>query len=167
MGGLGSGKRARPTALKVLEGGKGKPNEPVPAPAEYIDPPTDLPPDALAEWNRVTPELYELGYVSEIDRAALTAYCMAYALYIGAQRAIAAEQKRDTKRRGKKKTGSGGLLVLTQYGNLIQNPAVGVLNKAGAAMVKYASEFGMTPAARSRINVKKARTKDPTDEFFG
>ena len=46
---------------------------------------------------------------------------------------------------------TSGLMIKTTNGNPIQNPLVGIANKAAAAMVRYAAEFGMTPSARSRV----------------
>ena len=40
-------------------------------------------------------------------------------------------------------------------GHMIQNPLVGVANKAMNDMVRFAAEFGMTPAARSRVSVSE------------
>jgi P27 family predicted phage terminase small subunit len=44
-----------------------------------------------------------------------------------------------------------GLTIKTR-GNPVPNPLVNVAEKAAAAMVKYAAEFGLTPAARSRVS---------------
>jgi P27 family predicted phage terminase small subunit len=44
-----------------------------------------------------------------------------------------------------------GLILKSKYGDAIQNPLVSIVRKAASDMVRYASEFGLTPAARSRI----------------
>ena len=46
---------------------------------------------------------------------------------------------------------TSGLMIKTTNGNAIQNPLVGTANKAMLDMLRIASEFGMTPAARARI----------------
>jgi len=46
---------------------------------------------------------------------------------------------------------NAALMIKTTSGNAIQNPLVGIANKAKADMVRYAVEFGMTPSARSRV----------------
>ena len=46
---------------------------------------------------------------------------------------------------------NAALMIKTTSGNAIQNPLVGIANKAKADMVRYAAEFGMTPSARSRV----------------
>jgi len=63
---------------------------------------------------------------------------------------------------------TGGLMIKTSNGNAIQNPLVGIANKAMADMVRYAAEFGMTPSARSRIRGEEAsgQTADPAAKYF-
>jgi P27 family predicted phage terminase small subunit len=88
-------------------------------------------------------ELYSLGLLTRIDRAALAAYCKAYERWVLAEQALAKMAERDLL--------TGGLMIKTTNGNAIQNPLVGTANRAMLDVVKFASEFGMTPAARSRI----------------
>jgi P27 family predicted phage terminase small subunit len=45
-----------------------------------------------------------------------------------------------------------GLMIMTGNGTLIQHPAVGIANQAMKEMIKIAGEFGMTPAARTRLS---------------
>ncbi len=60
-----------------------------------------------------------------------------------------------------------GLMTKTQGGNAIQNPLVGTANKAMSDMIRYATEFGMTPSARTRIRAVGENIQyDPTAEFF-
>jgi len=137
---------AKPTALKLIQGNPGKRpiNKREPKPANVIpDPPEVLTTDAAIEWMRITPELYALGLLTGLDRAALAAYCQAYGRWVQAERSIAEMAKRDHLTRG--------LMIKTTNGNAIQNPLVGTAHKAAADMVRYACEFGMSPAARSRI----------------
>ncbi len=90
---------------------------------------------AKSEWRRIAGDLYDAGLLKYADRAAMAAYCQAYGRWRAAEELV---QK-------------SGLLIKTTNGNVIQNPAVGIANKAFAAMVKVSKEFGMTPAARSRL----------------
>jgi phage terminase small subunit len=55
-------------------------------------------------------------------------------------------------------------LVVKKNGNAAPNPLVAIAEKAGGAMVRYAAEFGLTPAARSRISVADSST---TESKFG
>ena len=76
-----AGRKPLPTHLKMVRGTLQKcrmnPDEPTPAP-EIPDAPPHLSPEAREEWERLALELYELGILSTIDRAALAAYCQAY-----------------------------------------------------------------------------------------
>jgi P27 family predicted phage terminase small subunit len=57
-------------------------------------------------------------------------------------------------------------VITTDKGNKIQNPLVGIARRAQADMVRYASEFGMTPSARSRVHADKQAKEDPTKRWF-
>ena len=76
-----AGRKPLPTHLKMVRGTLQKcrmnPDEPTPDP-EIPDAPPHLSPEAREEWERLALELYELGILSTIDRAALAAYCQAY-----------------------------------------------------------------------------------------
>jgi phage terminase small subunit len=43
-------------------------------------------------------------------------------------------------------------LIKTSSGDAAQNPLIGIARRAAADMVRYAGEFGMSPAARARIS---------------
>lgn len=157
-----AGRKPRPTHLKVITGNPGK--RPLPkAEAKVVpalpSPPPHLSDEAKVEWGRVSEDLFKVGLLSGVDRAALAAYCQAYARWVQAERAIAEMAKRDQL--------TGGLMIKTTNGNAIQNPLVGTANKAAADMVRFAAEFGMTPSARSRINAEPpAGEQDPAAAFF-
>lgn len=164
MGTRSSGRKPRPTALRVIEGRKPlSTNEPQPKIC-LVPPPDDLDGFALEEWNRVAPELYQLGLLSNIDRETLVAYCEAVATARVAQSALRELARKE--RRRKRGAKFEGLIVFGPTGAPYPHPLVSIRNKAQADAVRYAAEFGMTPASRSRIDVKKARTDDPTAEFF-
>lgn len=62
---------------------------------------------------------------------------------------------------------TGGLVIRTKNGNLIQNPIVGIANKAWAETVRYAIELGMTPSARTRLKNRKSNDpSDPARKYF-
>ena len=142
------GPKPTPTHLKLVRGNPGKRSLPkkgaeIPVVIEVVQPPAFLSDDAKLEWGRMIDTLVTLKLVSALDRAALGAYCQAYGRWAQAERALAAMRERDPH--------SAGLLVKTTGDNIVQNPLVGVANKAMADMVRYAAEFGMTPSARVRL----------------
>ncbi len=156
------GRKPKPTHLKLVKGNPGKrpinEREPVPA-SKLPSPPAFLADGAKVEWGRVSEELYRIGILTGIDRAALAAYCQAYARWAAAEKAINAMAEVDLV--------AGGLLTSTSNGNKIQNPLVGIANKAAADMVRYAAEFGMTPSARSRIKAEgREEDGDEASKYF-
>ena len=133
------GRRPKPTRLKVLTGNPGKRplNRDEPRPEVIIpDCPAELGPVARREWDRLVGELVKLKLLTNLDRAALAAYCGAYALWAEATKAI---QKY-------------GAMVKSPSGYPIQSPYVSIANRQAEIMMRIASEFGFTPASRSRIS---------------
>jgi P27 family predicted phage terminase small subunit len=72
-----------------------------------------------------------------VDINPLAAYCQAFKRWRTAEELLAS---------------TGALMVRAKKnGEAVPNPLISMADKAAAAMVRYASEFGLTPAARSRI----------------
>lgn len=142
------GRRPLPTHLKLLRGNPGhRPlNESEPQPeisANVPEPPPFLTGYGRDEWWRVAPQLYRLGLLTALDVAVLAAYAQAYASWRLAEESLAEMAKRDPV--------TSGLLIKTSSGDAAQNPLVGIARRAASDMVRYASEFGLSPAARARI----------------
>jgi phage terminase small subunit len=75
------GRKPHPTLLKLVKGNPGhRPlTDSEPAPRKMLpEPPAELSGDARKEWDRVAPELYRMGLLTGLDRAALAAYCQVY-----------------------------------------------------------------------------------------
>lgn len=62
--------------------------------------------------------------------------------------------------------GADGLLTKTAQGNVIQNPLIGIANKAKRDMMAYAEQFGMIPSARSRVSAPPPPVGDPAQKYF-
>ena len=143
------GRKPKPTKLKLLQGTAQKcrmnPSEPKPV-SSVPEPPSHLTAAALEEWDRITPELERLGLLSEMDMAALAGYCQNFSRWQEAEKALKASS----------------LLIKTSNGNVIQNPLVGIANKAMHNMLKFLVEFGMTPSSRTRVS---ANEKQPETGF--
>lgn len=139
------GRRPKPTRLKVLTGNPGKRplncDEPQPE-AQIPDCPSELGPGAKREWERLVGELGKLKLLTNLDRAALAAYCGAYGLWAEATEAI---QKY-------------GTMVKSPSGYPIQSPYVSIANRQAEIMMRISSEFGFTPASRSRISTPSSPT---------
>ncbi|PIP18788.1 MAG: hypothetical protein COX41_06375 [Candidatus Omnitrophica bacterium CG23_combo_of_CG06-09_8_20_14_all_41_10] len=52
-------------------------------------------------------------------------------------------------------------------GNWIQQPLIGIANKAAADMMRYASEFGMTPVARAKLGITPSKEDDKFERLIG
>ena len=149
------GQRPTPTNLKVLRGNPGKrplnENEPKPPPS-MPRAPSHLSKDAKTEWKRMSKTLYELGLLTDIDRAALAAYCQAYGRWVEAEQNV---QK------------YGTVMISPDKGWPIQSPYLAIANKALEQMHKFLVEFGMSPSSRSRISVdKKQEHESVLDELW-
>lgn len=110
--------------------------------------PTYLAPDAKREWKRVAAELETLGLVCQIDRAALAAYCAAWAEVVTCERKIKELNAADDK-------GEAGLVSITPSGYQQMSVWVQIRNRAYDRMMKFAAEFGLSPSARSRVTASK------------
>ena len=132
------GRKPKPTRLKVITGNPGKRplnyNEPRPD-IEIPECPPELSLAAQREWQRLVGDLTTLRLLTNLDRAALAAYCGAYAVWAEAMEAI---QK-------------FGAMVKSPSGYPIQSPYVAIANRQAELMMRIAAEFGFTPASRSRI----------------
>lgn len=124
--------------MKVLTGNPGKralnADEPQPK-IETPECPPELGPVARKEWDRLTAELSKLRIITSLDRGALANYCAAYELWIEAVEAIR----------------KYGTMVKSPTGYPMQSPYIAIQNRQGEIMMRIASEFGFTPASRSRI----------------
>lgn len=142
-----AGRRPKPTALKELAGNPGKrplnPREPKPRP-KAPPPPATLSDAEKATYRRLARTLSGMGVVTVADGTALALLAVALTQYWDARAQV-------TKL---------GAVVKTAAGNLIQNPYLPVANKAWEQVMRLLSEFGLTPASRSRV-----QTLDGTGEM--
>jgi len=169
------GPAKKPTELKKLEGNPGKRPLPLnePKPAAFLPAcPAFIKGAGRREWNSLAPELYQLGLLTRLDRAALGAYCSSYGLWVEAEHEIARIRRayRDMLKLRKKnpniKLPSNGMVSITSNGNSIMEPLLSVRKQALEQMKSFLVEFGMTPASRTRIVVEKYGEKDPMDELL-
>lgn len=144
-----------PTALKLLKGNPGKRAinhaEPQPAKATSRRVPTSLPPAGKTLWKVLVPELERLNLLTKIDDATLHGACLNYARALQAG-ALVKKQ---------------GLTIVTDKGFVIQHPAVSIERNSWQAWLRFATQFGLTPSARSSIHIKPTEpTTDSTADFL-
>ena len=135
------GRPRKPTSLKILHGDFDKD----PQRRNHAEP--QLPPaipkcpawikgEARNEWKRVSEELQSMKVLTLPDRAALEAYVTIYAQWREALRQVARE----------------GMVLASEHGSY-ENPASKIVARCGDQIHKFLCQFGLTPAARSRVNV--------------
>ena len=124
-------------------------NEPKPKPEPRLPaPPAHLSKEARKEWRRSGAFLLQLGLISDLDRAAFAAYCTAYGRWIEAEEGLK----------------TYGVMIKSPSGFPMQSPYLSVANKAMEQMRSLLSEFGMSPATRTRVSASPLAPEEP-DEF--
>lgn len=115
-----------------------KPPDEPPACPDWLDD------DARAAWAEVSPMLMYMGILSRIDGNALARYCHLWARWRRAEQFI--------KDRGEMyplKDESGQVKCFQQW------PQVAIAHKLAHLLGRLEQEFGMTPSARSRIQLNQ------------
>ena len=144
------GPAPRPSkVLKLI--GSGLPGTRTELPASGKRPPCPswLSREGKAEWKRIVPKLEALGIIDQVDRAALSAYCETWNQFYQAVKTLRKE----------------GETFKTPAGYIQQHPAVSILNAARQALIKFASQFGLTPSGRVGLAQKETENLDPLTEF--
>lgn len=152
-----AGRRPKPTALKLVTGNPGRRplNSAEPAPPPYsAQPPTHLSNTAKDTWEKLTVLLNRMSVLTIADTFALERLCDIYAEILRYRALI--ERKGET------------FEVHSQNGVLIKaNPAVSMLSDADKRFKSYLVEFGLTPAARTKVRTHDTEKEpDELDEFF-
>lgn len=105
--------------------------------------PDHLDPEASVEWTRLAAELHALGILTRIDRAVLAAYCQTWSRWCAAERKVTEQ----------------GTIVKSPNGYPIINPYLSVANEALRQLRAFATELGLSPSSRSRVNLPDAPKK--------
>ncbi len=137
----------KPTALKVLRG-TARPdrlpaNEPKPRPVAP-EMPTGLDYYSKQAWKRNAPVLERLGLLTEADADIFYAYCHAFSRYVQANRRLKQIIK----------IADNNIKVVRQAEVSVEN--------AEHSLRLLANEFGLTPAARGRLNVPEVKSNEET-----
>jgi len=155
------GAKPVPTQLKLLRGNPGK--RPISEgmrpeqSAEIPDPPAFITGYAADEWWCVATELHRLGVLTKIDCVPLAAYCHAYGIWREASELLARCADDPVK----------GYVVRNGSGGPMENPLLYTVRKSAADMMRYANEFGLTPASRARITSGVNGDQDAGSKFDG
>jgi P27 family predicted phage terminase small subunit len=121
-----------------------KPPDEPPACPDWLDD------DARAAWTELSPMLQNMGILTRIDGNALSRYCHLWARWRNAEQFI--------KDRGEMyplKDDAGQVKCFQQW------PQVAIAHKLAHLLGRLEAEFGMTPSARSRIQLNQAAEPEP------
>ena len=141
-----------PTKLKVLRGETrpSRVNRNEPAAGGRPRMPADMSEDSKRVWRRVIRDFGSSGVLTGADTDALRAYCEAVARYVQAARTL--EQ-------------SGPLVRGARHGELIKNPLHQVVRDNAILIRAFARELGLTPSARSGLEVAKPEVVDAFEKW--
>jgi P27 family predicted phage terminase small subunit len=145
MGGKRSGRRTKPSAVKKVEGNRGRralnKREPVPPTGQPVMP-IGLSPRAQTFWQELLPILEAMNVMRVSDAQALGHLCMALDRRMQAEEAI---QKFGIMIPQKNEVG----IVI----GVKMNPAVRVASDAERHIRSWSAAFGLDPASRSGLTV--------------
>lgn len=143
----------KPVALKLLEGNRGHQSQKIlnkgPDWHDEFGPcPKHLAGEARKLWKKLVPQLASKNLAAEVYRPALEGLCKNYA------RALQAEAVLDQE---------GLTMTVGEQGYLQQRPEVSIAQKSWQAVKAFAAEFGLTPAAVSKIQMPTKKERSLAD----
>ncbi len=147
-----------PTNLTLLRGNPGKrpinKNEPQPE-AKRPRMPRWLGGKAKWAWKELVPLLEDMRVLTVADKKALELLCDAYQTYRDARQVVIEE-------------GSVYSYVNREGDEIFKiRPEVHIAQESWKMVRQMLQEFGLTPAARTKVSVKELKETDPGEEFFG
>jgi P27 family predicted phage terminase small subunit len=138
-----SGRRPKPTALKVAAGNPGKRALNTDAVdfelVTHIVPPEWLQGPGRELWETVAPMLCKQRVLQATDVQNLEIYCAAYGRFRAGELSIAVD----------------GIVVAGAQGGVVKNPAATVVNEAVRQMNSYGALLGLDPSSRQRMHGPK------------
>jgi P27 family predicted phage terminase small subunit len=141
-----------PTALRLLEGNPSKHpinrQEPQPR-ARAPKLPDHLDEAAKREWKRLIPILRRMRVLTEADGIALAGLCQAYSTMAQTQTKV-------------NKTG----LLLVREGQIRATPLLKIIHECSDRINILCREFGLTPAARSRLQMNSTQNPSGGDDIL-
>lgn len=168
------GQKPKPTAIKKLEGNRSRVPLPQNEPQPLIGAETPTAPDwldetARGEWERLSRQLWLNGILGLEDWTAFAGYCESFSDWMRYNAMMAAEERRLRETGGARakldaalgfasahdaKTATMGHVEMVA-GKPIISPLLALRNKARLDCLKFATEFGLSPSSRSRVNVPR------------
>lgn len=151
-GNSSSGRRRKPTHLKLIEGRHYRlnRNEPVPV-GDLSEPPAVLDAAQRAAWIYAIQHAPK-GLLKQLDAGVLQCWVVAKCLHDEAVTALQSSPR----------------IIKSPNGMPTQSPWIQILNKQAVLMVKFGGELGFSPASRARVSVDTGDEEDDlATRFFG
>lgn len=152
MGNARSGRKPKPTHLKVV-GGTSRPcrrtKSEAKAEGDLFEPPAHFNDEQRVAWTYAVANAPR-GVLKRIDQSVLAVWVVAWCMHMKAT-----EQLRD-----------GPHVLKTPQGGAYQSPWVGILNRSATELRAAASDLGFSPASRTRVSVPDDDGEDATDHYF-
>lgn len=168
-----AGRRPKPTALRLVEGNPGKRavNKREPKPKRHIPScPSHLRDSGKVAWGRLSVLLDRMAVLTEADSFALERLADCYTDILECRELIKRDGRTYSSVTTRTVSEEGEETTVQEIKSLLKaNPAVAMLRAADAQFKSYLVEFGLTPAARTKVNANAddETPKDPLQEFFG
>ena len=157
---MGKGRKKTPTVLKEMQGtaraDRVLENEmQVDLVSELPEAPELLSTIGIAEWYKVTSQLYNIKMLHKVDLRLIESYCNEMALYIECEMELRKNGRIDNFKN------SNGDLMRSQA-----KPLVKVKNDALNNAMKLATQFGLTPVARANISAPVTTNNTQINNYF-
>lgn len=153
-----AGRKRKPAALKKLEGTfrSDRAKDSLEVPAGLPPKPTwaDVDPVASALYDEVATHCYKMGVGTEADGLAFALLADQLSIYLRLRAAVAAD---------------GPLVDVMMSNGAIQqktHPALAQMNSSYGQIVKMMTEFGLTAAARTKVDATKPIEADSFEAFL-
>jgi P27 family predicted phage terminase small subunit len=157
---MGKGRKKIPTKIKAMQGTLEKSrlikNE------MQVDLIKELPPAPAwlskigkEEWNKVTTQLFNLEMLYSVDLRLVEAYCNEISLYLECEMKLRKENRIDEFQ------SSEGTVLRRQA-----SPLIKMKNDALNNSLKLATQFGLTPVARSSISAPVTNNNTQINNYF-
>lgn len=147
------GRTPKPTLIRKLEGvpGHSRPiNEREPQPTGQLAKPDFVTGEAAKEWDRAVRAMPP-GLYTAADAPVLAVYCIAWVLYRNALAQVARE----------------GMTAVGSQGQKVAHPALGIVAKQAEIILRASDRLGMSPSARSRLEVGPEAPPGKFDGLLG
>lgn len=170
-----AGRPRKPSHLKLVAGtarkSRANPAEPKPKPGAPVPPP-HLNSVALAAWVKQTTLLGGVGVLSTLDAFALERMCRCYADMTAAYASLALPvEVIGADGETLEQVAAPGSLTYITHGKsgpmLRVRPELALIADLDRRLRGYLQDFGMTPAARSKVTAEMPDKDGALDSYFG